>query len=1005
MKLLLLHLSDSHFGSKNKIGNTKLKEVVNSLKVIPAFDDLLVLFSGDVANSCCDEEYQLAKKSLNYILKGISKAYLDSRRINVLISPGNHDIHFDSTPVSREEVSKIIANDRSSQLVDDYLNRMRSFFAFANDYSSFLSDKFIDLQKFIYGNKQISVLNINSALFSLYKDGANDNDRGLHYIPQDSLKKLDNFEKTDLNITLLHHSPRFFDDKTESVLLTAFDKKIDFCLYGHEHNNDHSKLISSEENVVRYRCGGPLSDDGNNIYNAIVVDLDNKSFQSYKFVWNNDYKCFEHSIESFKEEAIEDKSNYIRKDFFEDITSYDELILGAKHSDVYVFPELIFNEGNIVSESKISDFESLKNKLMDKSFCIIKGEDMCGKSSLTKELFIKYSRFSYPVLFAPEAINGKRISKVIEDTYKSQYDISQYSYSKFLQLNNDDRVAIIDDLQMISDGTLDEFISVLSKVFGLIIFVTDNSSQFDVFKNAKDEFTDIDSIKLKISPMYFIKRKELIEKVVKFKRPGLSDKELYKISELINKSIKDQLNIINLEPNFIVFYVNTYLANAFKHGGSNIFNAVFESNITNQLQYDKSIDVNSTIYILQLIAYHIHKNKDYPLSQTKFSSIIDDYNEKGKGKRRALNSSELLVKLRNVRILKYTSDEKIVFANNNFLSYFIAKEVLSNYMKSHNMHDIYYISENVCFGINADILLFLCYLINSKEILNHIIKEANEFFKDIKEFSFDKKNITYTVKKYTKINVSLPDNNDRENAIKRIEEQEKKVKGSQRLNIVNIYDYDEASIEERGAKITRGMKYIEILAKTLPDFLHLLEGDEIEKLVSCIYSHPNKLLYFVLKPFDVLFELDTKELNNLLLENGSTENYTDEQIKSFKSVLIRTSSTLILNVLDMATRLSTNEHTVYSLESHDYKNDTNYLLLNAMIYENLGDTEKLGNRLEEISNQNRKNEYLETLLKRIFAKHCTFNSIRYYGYNQHLVDRFLSVKGKNMANIRLAKKK
>jgi|GEM_PF-3006316 len=1005
MKLLVLHMSDSHFGSDNKISTVQLKEVVKSIKVVGEFEDILLVFSGDVSNSCNEEEYKLAKRNLNFILKGLSKKYLDSRRIKVIIAPGNHDIEFEKEKVNREEITEALSSGKSSKLVKQYLIRMKNFFDFSKQYGSFQNDNFVDIHKHEYNHKTLSIVNINSALFSLYKDENKDNDRGLHYIPEDSLKRLDRFKHEDLNISLMHHSPRFFEEKIEKHLNAFLHNNVELCLYGHEHSNDFGKSVNSTENVLYNRCGGPFSDYGVSIFNAIVIDLDKKSYEAYKFTWNSTHECYEHEQESLHNEVIEDKSRFIRQDYLEKISSFDELVLGAKHDDIYVFPELILNEGEFEKETKVSDFITLKNKLKEKSFCIIKGSDMCGKSSLAKELFLSYSKTKHPVLFAPETINGKRIGKIIEDTYKEEYINSQYSYSQFMQLDRSERLAIVDDLHMIDDLALDEFISSLSDVFGLVIFVTDNSNQFNVFENAKSEFQDDDSLKFKISPMYYSKRMELISKVVKFKNPHMSEREERRISEMINKSIKDQLNLINLEPNFVVFYVNTFLANAFQQGGSNIFNSVFVSNITNQMQRDKKIDIPSTLYILQLLAFFIHVNKEYPLSQTSYSKIIDDYNTKGKGKRKPINGNDLLSRLINVKILRYTIDNRISFSNNNFLSYFVAKEILRNYMLDSDMTNIKYITENVCFGINGDILLFLCYLIDNKEILKHVLKEANEFYKEIEEFSFDKGNITYTVKKYTKIDIALPDEKDKKMAVQRIEEQEKVVKGSQRLNVVNIYDYDETKINERSSQISKGMKYIEILSKTLPDFVHLLDGDEIEELVGSIYTHPNKLLYFVLKPFDVLFELDTDELNRLLLDNGSTENYSKEEIDSFKSVLMKTSSTLILNILDLASRLSTTEQTIFSLESHNYKEDTNHSIINAMSYENLGKTEDLGRRLETIADGHKKNEYLITMLKRIFAKHCTFNSIRYVGYTQHLVDRFLKVKGSKMQNIRLGRRK
>jgi hypothetical protein len=284
-------------------------------------------------------------------------------------------------------------------------------------------------------------------------------------------------------------------------------------------------------------------------------------------------------------------------------------------------------------------------------------------------------------------------------------------------------------------------------------------------------------------------------------------------------------------------------------------------------------------------------------------------------------------------------------------------------------------------------------------------EKASSFFSSIPELDFDKKNVNYILSGHQQIEIEVPGMKDRQAAIERIEKQERQITNSDKLQISNIYDYDESTINERQTMVIRGMKYIEILSKTLPDFIHLMNGTEIEQYINGIYQFPNKLLFYVLKPFDGVFDLNTEELKELVLRNGKTEEFVDFDLNEFKGKVKQLSSTLILNIYDVTARLVASPNTIFALEKFSYLGSTNHMIQNAMIYENLQDTKKMGERLEKIADKNEKNGAIFQTLKRILFKHCVFNKLPYYGYNQHLIDRFLKVDKKKLAMIRMPSKK
>ena len=91
MKILFLHLSDAHFKENTKIRNINIQAMVNGLKQIDRFDECVLVFSGDIAQSGERNQYKVAEYFIGTLVKQIKESYLPNKRILTLIVPGNHD--------------------------------------------------------------------------------------------------------------------------------------------------------------------------------------------------------------------------------------------------------------------------------------------------------------------------------------------------------------------------------------------------------------------------------------------------------------------------------------------------------------------------------------------------------------------------------------------------------------------------------------------------------------------------------------------------------------------------------------------------------------------------------------------------------------------------------------------------------------------------------------------------------------------------------------------------
>lgn len=230
--------------------------------------------------------------------------------------------------------------------------------------------------------------------------------------------------------------------------------------------------------------------------------------------------------------------------------------------------------------------------------------------------------------------------------------------------------------------------------------------------------------------------------------------------------------------------------------------------------------------------------------------------------------------------------------------------------------------------------------------------------------------------------MSLPNARDKAHKQDEIKEQEKRLTSNDKLKYINIYDYDENTITEAPMVFSRGVKYIEILAKTLPDFIHSMDISQIKKFVKAIYVYPNKLLFNVFKPVD---DMIADELAAKSVEEYGIVNYSeiDKAITTIKNI----SQTVLLNIYDMTARYASSNATIMALDNYDYHNNWNYCLQNAMFYDNIGETEKMGEKLVKLY-KNSGNKTIQNLTIRVYHKHLLFNNINYVGKVQQQISLF-----------------
>lgn len=217
MKILFLHLSDAHLRDNTKFSDININAMVNSLVQMGDFDECVIVFSGDIVQSGEKNQYKTASIFLSRVINEIKNRYLPGKIIQTLITPGNHDNLAADPKRGLEEIKGYYAcpKETDTKFYED-LKQLNNFYEFANRNRCYNKGRVVDVRKLQFGNFTIKANLINSAPFSLLCNG--NEDKGLHYLPQREIEKLDFDRQENYTISIIHHGPEWYSDGSKQQL-------------------------------------------------------------------------------------------------------------------------------------------------------------------------------------------------------------------------------------------------------------------------------------------------------------------------------------------------------------------------------------------------------------------------------------------------------------------------------------------------------------------------------------------------------------------------------------------------------------------------------------------------------------------------------------------------------------------------------------------------------------------------------------------------------------------
>lgn len=972
MKCLFIQLSDMHCSSSADEYTQKIDQAVAAIKSKGPFDSIILIFSGDLTNQADKNEFKAAKKVIGRFVSQIAST-VQNVFIPIMIVPGNHDMFLPED----SRTAAVIEKWNKDEHLQSETDRLNDFFMYSRSKNCFRGHKLYDIKILDVGGVNMQFCLLNSAPYSTRKP----DDKQFHYFPSYVADKLARDPKADIKITVMHHHFEWCEPETKEMIRSAISSD-DMTFFGHDHKAE--ALTTEYANGERYNIimGGAfdLAQKKSASFNAVIYDSESMSFERFAFIWSTE-DCIFHpqSCGSFfkRRKSLTPNDQYIR-DLKADSQGFSE-----SFTDYYVLPKLRAS-GNAFSDDEFSStvdvdgiFEALKK---DKAIQIV-GESGVGKTTLLKYLYIESINRGYiPLMVEKRDYRDGRIDRMFKGLFEEQYGLTRGAdYDLYLQADDQFKIIFIDDINLIANQTARK--NLISNILdsGKLLIYTTSEKNYDLEQAVKDKLQGKTISSIEIQLFFKETRDQLVKSVASLSHRN--EDEIHTIREALDYIAQCQTDFFNFTPASLLQYIRFLLnASAEQHKGVQTISMVFETNIRNAIIAASKNEATANIYLaaLEFLADRMYfELRVESIKPEELERIIKEFNTKKKAK---INGKELLSVCVSARLLRESERSfEVKFYDNSTYAYFVAKAINREFEKNPDNRDKFrFVMNNICFGINDSIILFLSFIRNNTAIILKTAEESVELLSAFPEWDFEKRNIPFLHQ--TDVTVeSVPSADEKRNAHKKIEQIEKERYEAVKFRSVFDYDPDDGSKPEY--VLAKAIKYIHLVGRALVDQYGSLEADEIEPILDALFSVPQKAVFAILKPYQDHYEELVSRLFQFAKEHKPDEKISEKKIRK---LLGQFGTMIALNILNDVAYDASNCSTINVLRERANGN-ANQRVLELMMEENTGVTSEFVSRAIDLFKELRGIPYAAWLISEIAKKHITFKEDVDHKYIDKLV--------------------
>jgi predicted MPP superfamily phosphohydrolase len=294
-KITWLHISDIHLNTQRVydekiVLDELLKDINDCIQTKDLQPDFIVV-TGDISFSSKPEEYELAKKFFDDLLKATS---IPKDRLYIV--PGNHDVDRKTLKSLSLDIGNVLT-DRSKtneSLGDErercfILERFHNYQEFINEYFKdqgihFDGNEYFYVKKINVAGLKIGILGLNSSWLS-----SSDADHGKLQLGERQIRQaLDDSKDVDFRVALLHHPFEWLRDFERGNVDALLIDNCYFILNGHMHRQGILEMTTPDSKAVIIPAGASYeSRNYSNSYNFVKLNLEEQNGTIYFRIYSD----------------------------------------------------------------------------------------------------------------------------------------------------------------------------------------------------------------------------------------------------------------------------------------------------------------------------------------------------------------------------------------------------------------------------------------------------------------------------------------------------------------------------------------------------------------------------------------------------------------------------------------------------------------------------------------------------------------------------------------------
>ena len=637
--------------------------------------------------------------------------------------------------------------------------------------------------------------------------------------------------------------------------------------------------------------------------------------------------------------------------------------------DLFVFPELKIIQESLTEEN----LPNISNKnLWDyNSRILIFGDDLSGKTTLAKRLFLDAFSSGFTPLLIQGANIGQGNSTIEDQIRKSALEIYDVSTQEFLKKDN--LICIVDDISAnkLNTKAIKKLIEGINSYFSRSILVAK-----EVFRFGVSDFSELDDYKkLEIRPFGHVRRAQLINKWVELEYTEEADEQQIWAKEDELRLHVDTLvhkNIVPATPFHILILLQSFETGtpqrieltAYGHYYQYLIYQALKRVHVNQNEYDRYLNILSELggAILESSSESIDENDFFKEYSKNFLSVDQDEQEK------------IITNLINSSILQ-RSENGIKFYYRYSFYFFAAKKLADSLHKGEEAKKkIQNLVHTLHLEKASNIVLFLTHHSKDPWILDEILFSVMNIFSEEEQVTLEAGSLSFIQDFIKEIPELVLEKRDaREERLK--DDQKKDQLEKQKEKNRNIDNNEDVS--EFMVKVNEVFRAIEVCGQILRNRIGSMERDSLEFIYEESLSVSLRFLSVFLKFSEYVRQESIRKIKKVIEEDPNRSN--SKIIREVESFYLAINYNVILVMLyKISFSLgSPKGREIYVKIATKFDNPASKLIqeIIELQFEKKLDFAKIKDLHTEFSKKN--NPVCDRLLKQIIVRHCYMHDIRF----------------------------